>query len=112
METKIFLFCLPYNEKGDVIGYAIAETGEGLASHLSSNIDWSKHDMGLTSNWKHDHYTERFPDGFELIWVDDPDTNSQLQAARDLNEQQYQLEQTKKNLEKEGASVTVVFTEY
>lgn len=29
----------------DVIGYALAEDGECLAQHLSSNIDWSKHDM-------------------------------------------------------------------
>ena len=44
--TKIFLFCYPSGMRGgDVIGYAIAETGEGLASHLSSSVEWSKHDL-------------------------------------------------------------------
>ena len=58
---------------GDVIGYALADDGHALASHLSSNVGFSQHDMGLTSDWKHDKYKEHFPDGFELEWIDESD---------------------------------------
>lgn len=77
--NKIFLWCVPTHSggrmvngstvSGNVIGYALAEDGTGLCSHLSSNEDFSKHDMGLTSNWKHDIYQEHYPDGYELEWV-------------------------------------------
>ena len=90
---KIYLTCFPGGfRKGDVLGYALAENGEGLASHLSSNIDFSKHDMGLTSDWKHDHYTKCFPEGYELIWIDTPDTDERWQKAFQLNQERHTAE--------------------
>jgi len=84
---KIYLSCFPANGwgVGSVIGFALSEDGQGLASHLSSSIDFSKHDMGLTSDWKHDHYQKSYPEGYELIWVDDADTDPRWQAALKLN---------------------------
>lgn len=84
---KIYLACFPYQwcRHADVIGEALAEDGIGLASHLSSNIDFSKHDMGLTSDWKHDTYAEHYPDGYELEWVADPATHKGWQKALALN---------------------------
>lgn len=49
---------------------AMAEDGTGLAGHLSSHEDWAKHDIGVTSDWKHEVYREHYPDGFEVVWVD------------------------------------------
>jgi len=68
----IYLFCakaigLRYP---DVIGYAVAEDGYALCSHLSSSVEFSKHDMGLTSDWKHDIYKKHYPDGYNLVWLD------------------------------------------
>ncbi len=68
--NKIYLFAFPAGwnsygvvqdaeETGDTCGYALAEDGDYLCSHLSSGLSWSKHDMGLTSNWKHDIYGNR-----------------------------------------------------
>ena len=77
-KTKIFLTCYPRlasNPLGYVMGYAADENGHYLASHLSSGKTWSKHDMGLTSDWKHDHYAKRYPDGFELVWIDNPEVD-------------------------------------
>ena len=65
--NKIYVFARPMGNSsygvirdaettGDVIGYALAEDGECITSHLSSGVNWSKHDMGLTSDWKHDLY--------------------------------------------------------
>lgn len=70
---------------GDVIGNALAEDGTGLAAHLSSSVAYAKHDMGLTSDWKHDIYREHCPDGFELEWVDDVETHDGWRAALALN---------------------------
>lgn len=103
---KIYLACFPCGKMG-VVGYALAENGEGLASHLSSSEEWSKHDMGLTSDWKHEHYAKCFPEGFELIWIDNADSDFRWQEAMKLNEDQRQQEVTRANLEKEGYSVRV-----
>lgn len=64
---------------GDVIGYAVdgividEEDGKEklncIASHVSSGETFCKHDMGLTSNWKHDIYKELHPDGYELEFL-------------------------------------------
>ena len=85
---KIYLYCVDGGmREGDVIGYALGEDGHGLASHLSSDEGWSKHDMGLTSNWKHDHYAEVYPGGYELEWVDnhDLDNHEGFKKALELN---------------------------
>ena len=77
---------------GDVMGYALCEDGEGLASHLSSHEDFSKHDLGLTSSLKHDIYKEHCPSGFELEWVDNPDTHEGWKKALELNRKNYPQE--------------------
>jgi len=85
-KAKIYLTCFPGGfSNGDVIGQALAEDGEGLASHLSSNESWAKHDMGLRGDRKHEIYKEHYPDGYELVWIDDPSTDSRWQAALTLN---------------------------
>lgn len=85
-KMKIYLTCMPGGfREGDVIGYALGEDGQGLASHLSSNVEFSKHDMGLTGDWKHDHYAKCYPEGYELEWVDDPETHEGWLKAVALN---------------------------
>jgi len=76
--TKIYLTCFP-NGSGDVIGQAVREDGTVLAGHLSSDVTWAKHDLGLTGNWKHEIYQEKCPEGYELIWIDDPHTDPRWQ---------------------------------
>ena len=72
---------------GDVLGCALAEDGHCLAEHLSSSVDFAKHDMGLTSDWKHDRYRAHAPNGYILEWVDDPKVHGEWQAAIELNKQ-------------------------
>ena len=62
---------------GDVNGYAVDSLVEvdgkikmnAIAGHWSSGENWCKYDMGITSNWKHDVYNEKYPDGYELVWL-------------------------------------------
>ena len=99
---KIYLTAIPLHSGsgrvrgsrpgGDVMGSALAEDGCGLAGHLSSSVEYAKHDMGLTSDWKHDVYREHCPDGFELEWVDDVETHEGWRAALALNRARYPQE--------------------
>ena len=105
MKTKIYLTCYPTGRGsgavkgssvgGDVMGYALGEDGHGLCSHYSSGKGYSKHDMGLTSNWKHDIYEECYPEGFELIWIDDPDNSEEWKKAYSLNQADEKQEKKK-----------------
>ena len=95
---KIYLTAFPTgggSGHGDVLGCAMTEDGHVLAEHLSSNVSFAKHDMGLTSDWKHDRYATHCPDGFELEWVEDYKTHAGWLAARAMNEAQYQAELAK-----------------
>lgn len=51
---EIFVFV-----NGDFAGPAFAalsQDGEFLAGHACSSIGWGWHDMGFSSDWKHDAY--------------------------------------------------------
>ncbi len=37
--------------------------------------------MGVTTERKHDHYREYYPDGFEVIWVENPNEHSDFNRA-------------------------------
>ena len=64
---------------GDVSGYAIdrliVDPQDGkiklnvIENQWSSGENWCKHDMGITSDWKHDISAELYPDGYELEWL-------------------------------------------
>ena len=89
--TKIYLYTI---EQGPNwwLGFALAEDGFGLTSHISSTRAWSQHDLGLTSEVKHDIYRKYYPDGYELVWLDEPEKNPGFTEALALN---------KKNTKKE-----------
>lgn len=54
----------------DLSMVAISEDGEYLAGHCSSSESFGWHDIGMHEhNWKHEHYLERYPGGFVLVWV-------------------------------------------
>ena len=79
---KIYLVAFASNAIGPGFhGYALAEDGAGLCGHYSSTIDFAKHDLGLTSDWKHEYYQEHYPEGYELEWVDDPDNHTGWRMA-------------------------------
>ena len=91
MKKKIFVFVNTGYTSGDVSGYALCEDGYVLTSHFSSNEPWFKHDMGITGDWKHDNYKKHCPEGYELIWIEDPqrefeNKESELSKAFELNQ--------------------------
>ena len=67
--NKIYAFINEENETWKNV-IAISEDGEILAHHTSTNKNWAKHDIGITSDWKHKHYNAKYPDGWEIIWID------------------------------------------
>ena len=70
-KSKIFVFINGGKGTDMVTGAALSEDGHFLAGHLSSSEGWFRHDMGLTSNWKHKEYEKHYPNGYELIEVSD-----------------------------------------
>lgn len=66
---------------------AVSEDGEVLASHVSTNLQWALWDIGMTSGHKHRAYEARYPEGYQLEWVDDPQAHAGVQAAFKLNQQ-------------------------
>ena len=66
---------------------ALAEDGNCLAGHLSSNKYWAMHDIGINSDWKHEHYKEHYPNGYELVWLDDPVSDDGFKLAAKKNEE-------------------------
>ena len=59
---------------GDVMEYAVdGLNNDGkmnvIAQHFSSGENWCKHDMGITSDWKHNIYNMEHPNGYELVWL-------------------------------------------
>lgn len=92
-KPKIYLYCIKQGPSAlsrygeNVMGFALAEDGTGIASHYSSNVGFSKHDMGLTSTSKHHYYSRHYPEGYELEWVDEDQIEKHLglQGALSLN---------------------------
>ncbi len=111
MTSKIYLTCLATGQGsgtvqdstigGDVIGYALAEDGHCIGQHLSSNFMFSQHDMGLTSDWKHDNYDKHYPEGYDLEWINEEDLDNHqgwLDAIK-LNKELAAKEKVKNNYE-------------
>ena len=66
---------------------AIAEDGHCLASHVCSHHAYAAHDMGIDENgWERDKYAAHYPDGFEVVWVENPETDPDLSAAYAKNQ--------------------------
>lgn len=73
---------------------AIAEDGTCVAQHCCSHEAWMAHDLGMTSDWKHENYNAHYGVGaWELVWVDDPKTHPGLTEAFRLNQLQRPAEE-------------------
>ena len=90
---KIYIFMNGGRGTDWINGMALAEDGTYLAGHISSNEGWFRHDMGLTSDWKHEVYNEYCPNGYELVEVENPRDHKGLQAAYKLNQEKKVVEQ-------------------
>jgi hypothetical protein len=55
---------------------ALSEDGECLAQHICSHEAYMPHDLGITSDWKHEIYWKHYPEGFELVWVPTDELNT------------------------------------
>lgn len=93
---KIFVFC-----NGCSPGWhtfvALTEDGEGLCGHLCSDHGYAFHDMGVRDDgWKRDIYAKRYPDGFEVEYVEvtckaDAEAHPGLAAAMAKNRERTAL---------------------
>lgn len=74
---KIYVFGVYTSDSSYIKGFAVDRLVEFdgvtqlsvVANHLSTSEPRCKHDMGITSDWKHDIYNKVYPDGYELVWL-------------------------------------------
>lgn len=81
MKKKIFIFNNGGRE-GWYSARALCEDGHFIAGHICSYDCFIDHDMGITSNWKHDVYDKHFPEGWDLVRVHgNPKEHEELMVA-------------------------------
>jgi hypothetical protein len=81
-KPRIFCFINSSNFPHAINTAALSEDGHFLAGHTSSDVYWAKHDIGITSDWKHDLYAAHYPHGYDLVWVDgNPKQYPEVMAA-------------------------------
>jgi hypothetical protein len=90
-KPKVFLFINSGAGTDWVASMAMAEDGAVLAQHVSSHDEFAHHDIGHTSDWKHEEYRAHYPDGYEVEWVDDVRGHAGLMAAYAKNQEQAAL---------------------
>ena len=84
-KEKIYCFINGKMALGYIV-VALSESGIGLGSHCSSSVEFAKHDIGYeNSDWKHDTYNKEYPNGWELIWVDNVENHAGLKLAIEKN---------------------------
>ena len=88
MDKKHEIYC--FNNGGSprfLNALALADDGHVVAEHLCSNEFYMAHDLGITSDWKHEEYNKHFGEGnWTLIWIDDPVNDERVKSAMVLNE--------------------------
>jgi hypothetical protein len=77
---------------GDVMGVAMCECGDVLAEHYSSSEGFARHDMGVTSDWKHEYYLAHCGEGFNVQWV--ARDSEEWKRTLALNHQRYPREKS------------------
>jgi len=76
-KPKIYVF-INGGSPGWYHATALSEDGDFLADHICSSEGFVPHDMGLTSDWKREHYAKQYPDGYELIFVPHNESKNDL----------------------------------
>lgn len=87
MAKKIYCFVNSGAGTSSQVVIALCEDGHCLAQHLSSSLSFAQHDIGIDSDWKHDNYKTHCPEGYELIWIDNPKESEEISAAYKLNQE-------------------------
>jgi len=52
------------------------EDGECMGHHLSSSLEWAMWDIGYSGGqWHMDRLREKYPGGFQMTWISDPNSD-------------------------------------
>lgn len=70
---------------GNVSVEALAEDGHVLGGHISSSVAFGKRDIGYLPGTflerRHEQFKQHYPDGFEVVWIDSPESDERYIAA-------------------------------
>lgn len=81
--TKIYCWVNSGKETDWQVVIAMDENGFDAGNHVSSSVNWAKHDIGYSNpnHYRHEYYRKAYPDGYELVWVDNPREHPGLMEA-------------------------------
>jgi hypothetical protein len=85
--TKIYCFINGYVTNGLLEVVALSEDGRIVAWHPSKNEEFAKRDIGINSLLKHRVYKNIYPQGYKLIWLDEPFNDERVKAAAKIYEE-------------------------
>lgn len=118
-KPKIYVFPVHAAPRGDCQYIALAEDGEEIAWHVSSNEGFGKSDMGVSwpDSRKHEEYRKKYPGGYELEYVPDWSVHPFLSKAQPKGEkgvssQKMDLEEATRKLREAQAEVIAAAREF
>lgn len=85
-QMKIYCAVVGKYGQDDLQVAALAEDGEFVAGHISSSVYWAQNDIGITSTRKHELYQKQYPQGYELVWIDDIEKDARWKEAYAKNQ--------------------------
>lgn len=80
----VFVNGQPFDKDGHV-ATVLSDRGDFLLDHIVEKVSDAPHFMGIGSNIHHDIYKEYAPEGYVLVWVAEPLTAPDVQAAYALH---------------------------
>lgn len=84
--TKLFAFINGQPEDGaGHCGTILSDRGEFLLEHVVDEPEDAPAALGIGSDCHHDIYSEYAPEGWELVWVEQPLDHADVQAAYALH---------------------------
>lgn len=85
-KPTIYAFLNGSDGIGGVMVVALAEDGQVLAGHASSSEGWAMRDIDSPS--KHKVYAEKYPEGYNFVWLDQkaPGDEAQINALAEKNQ--------------------------
>jgi len=75
---KVYVYCngyRPATSRASELFYGIAEAEDGAVLDRSASFSWSRCRGDMTTLEKRQVYRLKYPQGYELVWIEDPESH-------------------------------------
>ena len=92
---KILVWCEPLRLKGDtvtkVLGKAMASDGTMLCQRPFQSTAWAKEAFGTKNETNAAAYSDAYPSGYDLVWLDDHEASPEWWEALFFEDRPYKI---------------------